>query len=144
MCLAWLHCITSASQWLQYFKLIFLEIQNVRFRTVFPNPVTIIVYWWHLYGWYIRIWMQTRIWLGGKEMRICTYAWIDQLWLSNILNIKELYVNTYNNEIKNIFYTCMFDYSHATLQINSSIWTHDVQHINSRLASVYCKSVTVQ
>ena len=40
MCLVWLHCITSESQWLQYFKLIFLEIQNVRFRTVFPNPVT--------------------------------------------------------------------------------------------------------
>ena len=41
MCLAWLRCITSESQWLQYFKLVFLEIQNVPLRTVFANPVTI-------------------------------------------------------------------------------------------------------
>ena len=27
-------------QWLQYFKLVFLEIQNVPLRTVFANPVT--------------------------------------------------------------------------------------------------------
>ena len=40
MCLEWLHCITSESQWLQYFKLVFLEIQNVPLRTVFANPVT--------------------------------------------------------------------------------------------------------
>ena len=32
--------ITSESQWLQYFKLVFLEIQNVPLRTVFANPVT--------------------------------------------------------------------------------------------------------
>ena len=40
MCLAWLHCSTSESQWLQYFKLIFIEIQNVSLRTVFTNPIT--------------------------------------------------------------------------------------------------------
>ena len=27
-------------QWLQYFKLVFLKIQNVPLRTVFANPVT--------------------------------------------------------------------------------------------------------
>ena len=42
MCLAWLQCNTSESQWLQYFKLVFLEIQNVPLRTVFANPVTFI------------------------------------------------------------------------------------------------------
>ena len=43
MCLAWLHCITSESQWFQYFKLIFLEIQDVPLRTVFVNPVTYVL-----------------------------------------------------------------------------------------------------
>ena len=38
--LAWLHCSTGEPQWLQYFKLVFLEIQNVPLRTVFANPVT--------------------------------------------------------------------------------------------------------
>ena len=42
VCLAWLHCSTSESQWLKYFKLIFLEIQNVPLRTVFANPVTFV------------------------------------------------------------------------------------------------------
>ena len=40
--LAWLHCSTGEPQWLQYFKLVFLEIQNVPLRTVFANPVTYI------------------------------------------------------------------------------------------------------
>ena len=34
-------CSTREPQWLQYFKLVFLEIQNVPLRTVFANPVTI-------------------------------------------------------------------------------------------------------
>ena len=40
--LAWLHCRTREPQWLQYFKLVFLEIQNMPLRTVFANPVTYI------------------------------------------------------------------------------------------------------
>ena len=40
MCLTWLHCSTGESQWLQYFKLVFLKIQNVPLRMVFANPVT--------------------------------------------------------------------------------------------------------
>ena len=40
VCLTWLHCSTGESQWLQYFNLVFLEIQNVPLRTVFANPVT--------------------------------------------------------------------------------------------------------
>ena len=38
--LAWLHCSTGEPQWLQYFKLVFLKIQNVPLRMVFANPVT--------------------------------------------------------------------------------------------------------
>ena len=38
--LAWLHCSIRESQWLQYFKLIFPEIQNVPLGMVFTNPVT--------------------------------------------------------------------------------------------------------
>ena len=44
MCLAWLHCSTSESLWLQYFKLIFFEIQNMPLRMVFANPVTYCIY----------------------------------------------------------------------------------------------------
>ena len=33
----WLHCSTRE---LQYFKLVFLKIQNVPLRTIFTNPVT--------------------------------------------------------------------------------------------------------
>ena len=38
--LAWLQCSTGEPQLLQYFKMAFLEIQNVRIRTIFVNPVT--------------------------------------------------------------------------------------------------------
>ena len=38
--MVWLHCSTREPQWLQYFKLVFLETQNVLLRTVFANPVT--------------------------------------------------------------------------------------------------------
>ena len=38
--LVWLHCSTREPQWLQYIKLVFLEIKSVPLRTVFANPVT--------------------------------------------------------------------------------------------------------
>ena len=47
--LAWLHCSTGEPQWLQYFKTVLLEIQNVPLRTVFANPVTY-NYLTHSYG----------------------------------------------------------------------------------------------
>ena len=38
--LTWLQCSTGEPQLLQYFKMVFLEIQNVRLRAVFVNAVT--------------------------------------------------------------------------------------------------------
>ena len=38
--LVWLYCSKSEPQWLEYFKLVFFEIQNVSLRMVFENPVT--------------------------------------------------------------------------------------------------------
>ena len=49
MNLTWLQCGITEPQWLQYLKLVFLEIQNVRFGTVFANPVTC-NYLSHSYG----------------------------------------------------------------------------------------------
>ena len=38
--LAWLQCSTGEPQLLQYFKMVFIKIQNVLIRTDFVNPFT--------------------------------------------------------------------------------------------------------
>ena len=38
--LAWLQCSTEEPQLLQYFKMVFLDIQNATICSVFVNPVT--------------------------------------------------------------------------------------------------------
>lgn len=42
--LAWPQYSTTEQQWFQYFKMVFLKISNVSFRTVFANPLTICFY----------------------------------------------------------------------------------------------------